>query len=635
MLGTAGHVDHGKTSLVRNLTGFDPDHLKEEKERGLTIDMGVAPWEIEGLGRLGVIDVPGHEDFIRNMVSGAASIDILLLVVAADDAVMPQTEEHLRILRILGVKEIVVVITKTDLVDAEMLELVQDDISEFLKASGLEPSGVFKVSNTTQQGISELKTHLAALIEARGSSISDEDIEGKAFRMYVRHYFSLKGHGTVVTGVPCAGLIDEGSPLELLPALLKTSVRGIQTYRASATRSQAHVSSAINLRDLELADLERGMCLASPGVFTPASSILVLFRNEHPTQVIGKRGEYRFLSGTAAIVCRMRLLGVESLEPGEEAFVLISLAHPAVFAAGDRFIIRVLSPADTIGGGQILGSNIRRVRSSSAFLIPRLEKAKAAMQAGDYFKAALFSSDRPILDAAELSSFAQCESANAKQRLQEAIEEGMLKPISSSQWLICERVEEIRERLRRHLDRYHRENPLAQGMQASYVAQLFRVDTSAAAAFVDQLIDKKEIITRHSCIALRSFKPQISDKQLALRAKLETLLAEVGAASIAKGDILSRLNAKDADLKKVSKMMVDEGVVTVLGSNYILRKHMNEFKEALLELFRKQEVIELKEVRDVTGTSRNLAVMILESFDSEGLTKRKGNGRVLAQKDVL
>jgi selenocysteine-specific elongation factor len=635
MLGTAGHVDHGKTSLVRNLTGFDPDHLKEEKERGLTIDMGVAPWEIEGLGRLGVIDVPGHEDFIRNMVSGAASIDILLLVVAADDAVMPQTEEHLRILRILGVREIVVVITKIDLVDAEMLELVQDDIAQFLESSGIEPSGIFQVSNTSLQGIEELKAHLSQIVEEKGERYSSEKLEERAFRMYVRHYFSLKGHGTVVTGVPCAGVVEEGAALELLPNRLKTSVRGIQTYRHAASRSQAHTSSAINLRDLDLGDIERGMCLATPGVFSPSTSIVVLFRNEHPSQIIGKRGEYRFLAGTAAIVCRMRLLGVESLEPGEQAFVLITFAQSAVFAAGDRFIVRILSPADTIGGGQILGCNVRRVRSNSSFLLPRLEKAKQALEVGDYFKSALYSSDQPILDAQELNSFAQCESNKAKELLAKAVEDGTLKPISNSQWLISERIEEIRDRLKKHLERYHRENPLAQGMQSSYVAALFRVEASAAAAFVQLLVDKKEIVTRHSCIALGSFKPQITEKQLVLRRKLEELLVEVGAASIAKGDILSRLDAKDGDLKKVSKMMADEGVLTVLGSNYILRKHMDEFRQSLLDLFRKQEVIELKEVRDATGTSRNLAVMILESFDAEGLTKRKGNGRVLAQKDVI
>ncbi len=621
MLGTAGHVDHGKTSLVRRLTGVETDRHKEEKERGVSIDFAVAPMNVPGLGRIGIIDVPGHEDFIQNMVSGAASIDVLILVVAADDAVMPQTIEHMRIVKLLGLQDVVVALTKIDLVDKELLSLVIDDVREFLTDAGFKNSQIFPVSSETGEGIETLKEKLGELISST-PKVSD----ARAFRMYARHVFTLKGHGTVVTGVPVSGSLSKGEQVVLLPEGRNVSLRAIHTYGKEAAQTRAHVSSAINVRDLSPDDITRGMALCAPEVYRSSSSIVATLLNNSESEVLLRKSEVRFLCGTTKAVARALLYNKESLAPGESCFVRLAFQEPVVCAAGDRFILRSLSPSKTIGGGQVLSIEPGRLRRASPFVLPRLKAAKAAAEQEDFFTAELHAGKNWILRA---DSLRWCT-----QGLEEFSHDA-LQALSPSEWLIRSRLPELTRYVSKALDRYHRVNAFAQGMKLEQLCSVLSLSAQGMKALFEELTKDQDIVLRHGHLAKRSFSPDISDREVLLREQILERVRAAGAASLAKGPLLEELEMTPGEIKRVIKILVSENLISVIGGNLMIRSALEDARQILLDLFRTQEVVELKEFREKSGMSRNIGVALLEAFDSEGMTKRKDKGRVLIQKRLL
>lgn len=621
MLGTAGHVDHGKTSLVRRLTGVETDRHKEEKERGVSIDFAVAPMNIPEVGRIGIIDVPGHEDFIQNMVSGAASIDVLILVVAADDAVMPQTIEHMRIVKLLGLKDVIVALTKIDLVDKELLSLVTDDIQEFLRDAGFGNTEIYPVSSETGEGIDHLKEKLAELV-AKTPTISDK----RAFRMYARHVFSLKGHGTVVTGVPVSGSLSKGESVVLLPEGKSISLRAIHTYGREASETKAHVSSAINVRDLSPEDISRGMALCAPDVYRSSSSIVARLLNNSDKEILHRKSEVRFLCGTTKAVARALLYNKDSLAPGESCYVRLAFQEPVVCAAGDKFIIRSLSPSKTIGGGEVLSVEPGRLRRASPFVLPRLKAAKEAVEKGDFFAAELHAGKNWILRA---DSLLWCS-----QGLEEFSRDA-LQALSGSEWLIRSRLPELTRYVSKALERYHRVNAYAQGMKPEQLCSVLSLSAQGMKKLLEELTKDEDLVLRHGCLAKRSFSPDISDREVVLREQILTRVQAAGAASLAKGPLLEELEMTPGEMKRVVKILVSENLVSVIGGNLMIRSALEDARKVLLELFKTKEVIELKEFRDKSGMSRNIGVALLEAFDSEGMTKRKDKGRVLIQKRLL
>ncbi|MCB0324659.1 MAG: selenocysteine-specific translation elongation factor [Bdellovibrionales bacterium] len=627
MIGTAGHVDHGKTSLVRRLTGFDTDRLKEEKERGMSIDFGVAPFELPGVGRLGLIDVPGHEDFIRNMASGAASIDVLLLVVAADDAVMPQTIEHLRIAKLLGVKRVMAAITKIDLVDPELIELVKEDVETFLDASGFSDAPVVLVSNLTGEGVDDVRAALIGLVQTVARSH-----DARAFRMYVRHAFSMKGRGTVVTGVPSSGVLPVGATVELLPGGKRSGVRALQNYRHESEHTGAHMSSAVNLRDLAPEELQRGMVLAEPGVFRATDSAIVSIQNTHETFRLKRRCELRMLTGTAKAVCRIALIDKDGLAPGETGFARVRFQESLVVAAGDRFIVRGLSPAVTIGGGLVLSIRAGRVRRRDQPLVVRLGQAhKALLEREDVFESELHAGTGAVVRLDEIATLAQCGAGEARTAVEACVTSGMLRPLGADAWIIQERSDELVSWLHRSLSRYHRANKFSIGMKPTYAAELAGLAPSSAPDLVALLTQHPDIVQRHGSLALKEFKPQISAREAKLREDTLRIVVAAGAQSVAKGDLQQELQMTPTELKLVIKLLSEENLLAVVGGNLVDAKVIEGIRAQLIDLFSRMTVVDLKTFRDKTGMSRNFGVALLEHFDSEGMTKRSGDGRVLLQ----
>ncbi len=357
IVGTAGHIDHGKTALVKALTGIDADRLKEEKERGITIDIGFANLTLDAQTTIGFIDVPGHERFIKNMLAGVGGIDMVVLVIAADESVMPQTREHLDICSLLHIKQGLTVLTKIDNVEREMADLVEVEVREFLKGSFLERSPILRVSSLTGEGIPQL---IEALRQAIGNVAPKDDTE--LFRLPVDRCFTMKGFGTVVTGTLIAGQVHKEDAVEIFPSQRTTRVRGIQVHGRASNEARAGQRTALNLQGVEVAEIERGMVLTVPGVFKPTSMFdcnLELLRSAPAPIEMRKR--VRFHIGTAELMGYVVLLGQERLNPGESALVQIRVEEPAFALPGDRFIIRQYSPMITIGGGQILLKALRNV----------------------------------------------------------------------------------------------------------------------------------------------------------------------------------------------------------------------------------------------------------------------------------
>lgn len=372
IVGTAGHIDHGKTSLVRALTGIDADRLKEEKQRGITIDIGFANLEL-GDVRLGFVDVPGHERFVKNMLAGAHGIDVVILVIAADESVMPQTREHFDICRLLGVRKGVVALTKADMVDADLLELARAEIEEYVAGSFLEGAPMVAVSSTTGQGIDELKAILADI----AAEIPERRLD-RPFRLPVDRAFTIRGFGTVLTGTLIAGEVEVGDALEVLPGGLKVKVRGLQVHGHTTDRAAAGQRTAVNLQGVEVEDVARGQVLAPVGRFRETSMLDVrLDLLEGAPRSLEHRTRVRFHHGTSEAIARVVLLGRDALSPGESAIAQVRLETPILALPGDRFIVRSYSPQATIGGGVVLDALAPKHRRSDTSSLEWLERLEA------------------------------------------------------------------------------------------------------------------------------------------------------------------------------------------------------------------------------------------------------------------
>ena len=375
VVGTAGHIDHGKSSLVRALTGIDPDRLKEERERGMTIDLGFANFALSDGRRVGIVDVPGHERFLRNMVAGASGVDLVVLVVAADDGVMPQTVEHLAVLQLLGLQRGLVALTKVDMVEEELVELATEDVRGLLAGTFLEQAPIFPVSSTTGEGLDAFRAELERLAAAT----PPRSAEG-VFRMPVQRIFSKAGFGTVVTGIPVSGSARPGDVLEVLPSGGRARVRGVQAYGGGVEIARAGHSSALNVADLERGTVQRGHVLATPGYFRAVGMVAVrLHALEDLPRPIPDRTRVRLHTGTADPAGQLVLLDAQELAPGETALCQVRLDDPVVVAAGDRYVLRALSPERTLGGGAILEESRYRLKRGKSFVIDELTRQERSL----------------------------------------------------------------------------------------------------------------------------------------------------------------------------------------------------------------------------------------------------------------
>ncbi len=622
--GTAGHIDHGKSALVRALTGTDPDRLEEEKRRGMTIDLGFAHLDLPSGRRVGIVDVPGHERLIRNMLAGATGIDVVLFVVAADEGVMPQTREHLDILRFLPVRRGVVVLTKADLVsDDAWLQLVADDVRALVRGTFLEDAPLVAVSSRTGQGIPELVRTLDALLDG----VPERPTDAPA-RLPIDRAFVMPGFGVVVTGTLWSGRIAPGDVLELLPAGLSVRARGVQSHGSPVPAGVAGSRVAVNLSGVEAGQVARGDVLAAPGVFRPTTLVDARVRLLPSAPALAHMTRVRMYAGADEVIGRLRLLDRPRLDPGDAAVVQISLERPAVVADGDPFVLRTYSPLVTLGGGEVLGAHPPR-RRRGAVSVAAIEHVAAAGLAGkvETAAAACGTAGTTADDLARAVTASRDQVDEAVASLQAA---GTLLALRG-RLFHRDAARSTAERILRVLEAFHRENPWRVGMPKDDLkASAFPSgDDRLYAHALAGLVEAGDVEEVGGFARRAGFAPAVSAEEAAVRDRIAAALLR-GKFSPPGREELAREVGGGPAFERMLVALRDEGtVVEVAPGMYFHRQALDEIRRLVAEEVARSGNVTVASLRDRLQTSRKYALAVLEYFDSIRITRRVGDARVL------
>ena len=625
VIGTAGHIDHGKSSLVRCLTGIDPDRLREEKERGLTIDLGFAPWRLSDGSIVGMIDVPGHEKFIKNMVAGVSGVDFLLLVVAADDGVMPQTKEHLQIAHLLGVRRGMVAITKIDTVDEEILELVAEEVRELTQGTFLEGAPLCFVSSTTGEGIEEL----AKVLEREIKKVPPRFSLGP-FRMPIQRVFAAPGYGSVVTGVPVAGIVSVGDRVEVLPKGWVCRVRKIQAYKQDIASASTGHSTALNLTDVDYRKIRRGDVVALPGYFSPhALWEADFFYLPHHSRELKSHTQIKLHIGTKEVMGKVICLGKPKLSPGEVGWIQLVLTEPVVAGYGDPFILRLPSPPALLGGGRILGRSKKKYHAGRKEMLPLLKQKKENWNTPEGRIRMAFLEEEAPLSKEEALKKAELLPSEWEEGEKKLKEKGELLFLSKSKQLFWKpMLENIKEDLKKKLHQYHKSHPLSLGMSQQSLLSSNPKRRELELLALQELLEKGEVKKEKELYSLASFTLELTPSQ---KEKLEQLENEFFASLFSPPrpeEVLPKLFSKEKEGLAYLEFLKEKGILLTLGDIVFHRQAVEEAKKRLKEELAKKPLT-MSEIRQILGTSRKFAVPLLEYLDEQGFTKREGNVRRL------
>ncbi len=631
IIGTAGHIDHGKSALVKALTGTDPDRLKEEKERGLTIDLGFA-----FLGeKAAFIDVPGHERFVKNMVAGVSTVDAVLFVVAADDGIMPQTREHLDILTLLELKRGIIALTKVDLVDEEWQELVIADVRALVKGTFLENAPIIPVSSVTGQGLEALRAAIDALVET-----TPPRYDQGLFWLPVDRSFSVKGFGTVVTGSVLSGSARVGNELELHPQRRSVRVRGIQSHGREVEVVRVGDRAALNLGGIHKEDVQRGDVLATPGYFSPTRLLDVRLRLlPHAARPVRHNSRLRLHVGTRELMTRVSLLDRNDLAPGESALAQLRLEQSITARRLDRFVIRQYSPPVTIGGGVILDANPRahrRFRPEVLTQLAALEKDTPE----ETVIALLRAQPLRALPAPELAKGTGVALPALEELLARMMQSGVLLRLGPERrpvYALPAGLEQAKKSIVEQLRRYHQLFPLKSGMPRAELKDAIGRDLEQTlfAAAVEELRQAELVKETGGALALPTHRIVLSREDEALRERLSRELAAAGFAPPDTAELARRLGCEQIDVERVLAALHAMGEALRLEEGiYLLREAVEQARRLVIDYFLDHEELTVSAFREMLGTSRRYALPLLLHFDEEGLTERRGEARVLRQKRV-
>ncbi len=627
IVGTAGHIDHGKSALVKALTGTDPDRLKEEKERGITIDLGFAHLGMGDL-QVGFVDVPGHERFVRNMLAGVGGIDFVLLVVAADESVMPQTREHFDICRLLGIPAGMVVITKVDLVEPELVELVREEIQETVKGSFLEGAAIAAVSCRTGAGIEELKSaigRLALAVPPRSSA--------SLLRLPIDRAFSIRGFGTVVTGTLTSGEITKEQEIELIPGEVKARVRGIQVYGEPSERAVAGQRTAVNLQGVDLSQVRRGMVLTVPGLFKPSQILdvrLDLLPDALPLRNLIK---VRFHQGTAEVLARVALIGQDTLVPGRSAFAQLRLDSPLFTLHGDAFIVRQFSPAVTIGGGKVLNPRPAKHKTTDRTALEGMRRLTAGALK-ERIPALLAAHPQPAMDLVELNSLLGLPERELRSMCSELASSGdctlvpAQPPILTLPGVIAGLEEETVERI----VAFHRQYPLLKGIQREELRErvygglpleIFRF-------CLEGLVERRKVALQGEMVSLHGREVELPEKSRQVKDRIEAAFLRAGYQPPSLSELPTAIPGGAEEVRKIYFWMLKEKILIKISEDLAYHPAtLEEMKKKIRAGFAPGARFGVAEFKQMFGITRKHAIPLLEFLDRERVTARKGNDRVL------
>lgn len=615
IVGTAGHIDHGKTTLIRALTGRETDNLKEEKQRGISINLGFTYFDLPSKKRVGIVDVPGHEKFIKNMLAGACGIDIVLLVIAADEGVMPQTIEHLDILNYLDVKKGIIVLTKCDLVDHEFIELVKDDIKEKVKGLFIENAPIVEVDSVSKRGLEQL----IAKIDELSENIEEKKIDSPS-RMSIDRVFSLKGFGTIVTGTLIEGKIDLDDEFTIYPTEKIVKVRNLQVHGQDVKTAYAGQRTAINLSNIKVSEIRRGDVIAATGSVEESMMIDVnISLVEHAKKSLKHWDRIRIFHGTKEILCRIVPLNEDQISYGENGYAQLRLEEKIVAKKGDRFIIRSYSPMETIGGGVIIDTAPKKHKIYDEKVIEAL-KIKERGELKDIIEEYLKLKLAHYMTLKDLISYTGEKEENIKTEIDALIEEKKVIKVNKY-YMHINQYNKLSQRIIDILGDYHKKYRLRKGILKEELRS--RTDNNLKVKDIDvifnKMAEKKIIKIENNLVSNYDFEVCFNKKQIEIRNEIEKKFRKNGLSSLlTEQDICGN----DKFYKEVLEALVGETVQKIDDEHFLDKKVYEKVKNDLVNYLKKNEEITVAQFRDLTKSNRKISIAMLENFDRNKITVR-------------
>jgi len=622
VLGTAGHVDHGKTTLVKALTGIDTDRLKEEKERGMTIELGFAYLDLPSGKRLSIVDVPGHERFIKHMAAGAQGMDLVALVVAADEGIMPQTKEHLHICELLGVKKGLVVITKVDLVEEEFLTLVKEEVRDFLKGTFLEGAPIVEVSAIKGWGIKELLETIDRLVE----EVEEKPSDG-LFRLPIDRVFTIKGFGTVVTGTVLSGEVSVGDEIEILPEGIRGKVRGIQVHKEHLKGARAGQRAALNLAGVEKEHIERGDVIVHPKTLKPTSILDVeIFHLPYAPVALKNGTTLQLHIGTSHLLAQIILLETEALEPKQKGLAQLKLQKPIVAQPFDRFVLRGSGLIQTWGGGIVLDAHPSRHKRFKPEVIEKLKELRES----EPQKVILYYLNKypsQGLTLKEIMAHTGLRKMVVEKTLSELSKEGKILFIENT-FHPKEALEKLKTAVIEIISKFHQQNPLRLGMTQEEIKGKLKIANEELIAFtIERLIEKDVIQKEGDLFKLKTHKVPFSEEELK---ELENIILRASLSPPTPKEIAQSYNKDLSTIKEILSILVHRGtIIKVKEDLYFHKEVLDSLRDKVIEFLKKHGRISIQDFKNLIGTSRKYVIPLAEYFDQIKVTIRVGDERIL------
>ncbi len=625
-IGTAGHIDHGKTALVKCLTGCDTDRLKAEKERGMSIDLGFAPCTIADI-EVGIVDVPGHENFVKTMVAGAVGMDAVLLVVAADDGVMPQTREHLEILTLLGVEHGLVALTKVDRVDSESLELARADVGEYLQGTFLERAPVVPVSSVTGEGLDAFLEALVALMEA----VEPKPIDG-VFRMPLDRSFSVKGYGTVVSGIPVSGSAHIDDEVELLPHGVTGRIRGIEVYGRTSDTVKAGQCAALNVRQMDQRTISRGDTLSVPGYFSAGQWFVCRLRLLSRQKATLKNGSnVKFHTGTAEVNASIYAMRGDAMRAGEEHLVQIRTSTPVVAGPGDRYILRTQSPVRTVGGGMIVEGIPGKLKRKRANLHEDLqERAQAVADDSRFVEYCVRTAQSLAAGVVDLAVRTKLPRGRVEAILQDLTDQNRITVLKPGLYAHRDTVAAAVERVIDLVGDYHRRSPESLGVTLDQLRTDSRLDNNVLDAIIAQLKTEGRLVERSGRFATSEHNPTFREEDQERVETIESLFREQPFHPPSAAEITEKIGANADAVRKILGILREHGKLVRVEEGLLFHcEAVDRARNILIEYIEKEGKLESVQFKYLLDTTRKFALPLLDHFDRVGLLRRDGNTRYL------
>ncbi|MGN9164655.1 selenocysteine-specific translation elongation factor [Tissierellaceae bacterium HCP3S3_D8] len=630
IVGTAGHIDHGKTSLIRALTGRNTDRLEEEKKRGISIELGFTYFDLPSGQRAGIIDVPGHEKFVKNMLAGVIGIDIVILIVAADEGIMPQTLEHLAILDLLGIKKGFIAMTKIDMVDEDWMDLVEEEIREEVRGTFLEDSPIIRASSVTKQGLEDVINLLEEYTEEMEDINSDE-----LPRLPVDRAFTISGFGTIVTGTLLSGKLNIGDEVQIYPSQNTARIRSIQVHDRDSDMAYAGQRVAVNLAGVKKEDVDRGHVIAPIGSMEGTMMLDAKVRLlKSFDKAIKNRTRVRLYIGTKEVLCRMVLLDREELKPGEEAFVQLRLEEEVVAKMKDRFIIRFYSPMFTIGGGEVLDSNPKKKKRYDEKTLKELEiKDKGSSK--DIIERIIESKSRDFPSIRDIMSYTSLSEEGLMEEIRELATDKrvVLFSLTKDIYVIHNSYYDyLRDSIMKELEDYHRKYPLRSGIAKEEIRSKFlkNVKPRVGEIFIEGLVKEGHLERDNENLKLSGFEISYDEEQSSIKTNILKILGEISALPPKRDELCEMLKVQQEIFNEVFNSLVNTGEIIKLNEElFIGKEYYNRALEKLREYILKNGSVSVAEYRDLLNINRKLSLALLEYFDQNKITKREIDKRVL------